>query len=291
VSTRHYGEVLEPVGEDIETGGTSRSSVSRHFVRRTQAEVDAFLRRPLEGLDLPALILDGIEFAGHVLTVALGVDVEGRKHVLGLREGSSENAEVCTALLAELVERGLEPGRWRLVVMDGSKALARAVRSVLGKAALIQRCQLHKVRNVLGHLPEGKHALVRTAMREAYRCGDAELARTKLLALAARLRREHPGAAASLREGLEETLTVLRLGLPELLRRSLATTNAVESLFSGVRRIVRNVKRWRDGSMAVRWAGAGAIEASRKFKRLKGHRSMPLLVEALRRQAAQTNAA
>jgi transposase-like protein len=291
VSTRGYEDGLEAVGEGIEAGGVSKSAVSRQFVRRTQGEVDAFLARSLKDLDLPVVMLDGIEFAGHLLVVALGIDAEGRKHVLGIREGSTENAAVCKALLSGLVERGLDGERWRLVVIDGSKALRRAVFEVFGKSALVQRCQLHKMRNVLGHLPEGKHAEVRSAMREAYRGEDGALARRKLLALAARLQRENPGAAASLREGLEETLTVVSLGLPQLLRRSLATTNPIESLFSRVRTIARNVKRWRGGAMAVRWAGAGALLASRRFRRLKGARHMGVLLQSLRRRAAQVEAA
>jgi transposase-like protein len=291
VSTRNYEEGLEEVGEGVETRGVRKSAVSRHFVCQTQAKVEAFLSRPLRDVDLPVLMLDGIEFAGHLLVAVLGIDTEGNKHVLGIHEGSTENAEVCKALLADLVERGLAADRWRLVAIDGSKALHRAVREVFGKSAVIQRCQLHKIRNVLGHLPKGKHGLVRSAMREAYRCGDAVLARTKLLALAGRLRREHPGAAASLREGLEETLTVLALGLPEVLRRSLATTNAIESLFSMVRVYSRNVKRWKDGAMTLRWAGTGVLEACKRFHRLKGHREIALLIEALRRQAAQLEVA
>jgi transposase-like protein len=291
VSTRGYEGGLEAVGEGIETRGVRKSSVSRQFVRRTQAKVDTYLARSLKDLDLPVLMLDGIEFAGHLLVVALGIDTEGRKHVLGIREGSTENAVVCKALLAELVERGLDGGRWRLVVIDGSKALRRAVVEVFGRSALIQRCQIHKLRNVLGHLPEGKHAAVRAAMKEAYRCRNAERAKKKLLSLAGRLQAEHPGAAASLREGLEETLTVLVLRVPRLLERSLATTNPIESLFSRVRTVARNVKRWRGGSMVVRWAGAGAIEASRRFRRLKGFRNMSVLLEALRRHAGLVEAA
>lgn len=291
VSTRDYEAGLEKVGEGVEARGVHKSAVSRFFVCQTQAKVAAFLSRPLRDLDLPVLMLDGIEFAGHLLVVALGIDAEGNKHVLGIREGSTENAEVGKALLSDLVQRGLDAGRWRLVAIDGSKALHRAVWEVFGKSAVIQRCQLHKIRNVLGHLPKGKHGLVRSVMREAYRCGDGALARTKLLALAARLRREHPGAAASLREGLEETLTVLVLALPEVLRRSLATTNAIESLFSMVRTYARNVKRWRDGAMALRWAGTGVLEAGKRFHRLKGHRQIPLLIEALRCQAAQLEVA
>jgi putative transposase len=226
-------------------------------------------------------MLDGKNFGEHVLVVALGIDRNGRKHVLGVVEGTTESEEVGRSLLSDLVGRGLVVERARLVVLDGGKGVRKAVRSVFGSWALVQRCQVHKVRNVLGHLPEGKRTWVRAAMRKAYAEGTAEKARGKLLHLAVQLEEQHPGAAGSLREGLEETLTVLDLGLTGWLVKTLRSTNPIENLQSTLGRVSKNVTRWRGGAMALRWAVVGLLEAEKKFRRIKGHADLPQLLAAL----------
>lgn len=287
VSTRRYGRSLEPVPEEIESRGESKSAVSRRFVRHGEKMLSERLAARLDGFELAALLIDGLDFGEHVVLCALGIDVTGKKRVLGLWEGATENASACKALLDNLVERGLRTDRSLLVIIDGAKALARAVRDHFGSRALIQRCQVHKRRNVLEALPERLRASAGAAISEAYRSGDAERAKRMLLNLARRLQREHPGAAASLREGLEETLTVARLGLPHRLARSLSTTNAIENMLGRVRVVSRNVKRWRGGTMILRWVAAGMSEAERGFRRLKGHLSMPILVAKLREHDAK----
>jgi transposase-like protein len=215
-------------------------------------------------------MLDGTGFGDHTLVVALGIDVQGRKEVLGVAEGSTENEAVCRRLLANLVDRGLPAERARLFVIDGGKGLRKAIRGIFGDWALVQRCQFHKIRNVVEHLPKGKRAWVKAAMRKAYASETFAQARSRLLDLA-RLLAAHPGAAASLREGLEETLTILRLGSRGALARTLATTNPIENLQGTLKRISRNVKRWRDGGMALRWAVTGLLEARKSFRRVKGY--------------------
>ncbi len=287
VSTRRYGRSLEPVPEEIETRGESKSAVSRRFVRQGEKMLSERLASRLDAFELAALLIDGLHFGEHVVLCALGIDVTGKKRVLGLWEGATENASACKALLDNLVERGLRTDRSILVIIDGAKALARAVRDHFGGRALIQRCQVHKRRNVLEALPERLRASVGAAISEAYRSGDAERAKRMLLNLARRLQREHPGAAASLREGLDETLTVASLGLPFRLARSLSTTNAIENMLGRVRVVSRNVKRWRGGTMILRWVAAGMSEAERGFRRLKGHASMLILVAKLREHDAK----
>ena len=284
VSTRHYQRSLESLPAEVEERGVSRSAVSRRFVRATQQRFEELMARSLDDLDLKSLLLDGIEFAGHVVLVAMGIDVGGHKHVLGLQEGASENAASCKRLLANLRQRGLQTNRSILVSIDGSKALRKAVRDVFGDRALVQRCQEHKKRNVLAHLPKGMRASVKRAMNEAYRTEDPKRAQQMLENLARRLETEHPGAGASLREGLEETPTVKRLGITGWLERTLSTTNAIENLLGSCREVAHNVKRWSGGKMVLRWMAAGADEASRGFRRLRGYRDMPKLVNALRRR-------
>lgn len=282
VATRSYARSLEPLG-DVKARGTSKSAVSRRFVAATSAKVKERLSRPLGDLKLAALMLDGIVFGEHVILVALGIDESGHKHVLGLREGATENAAACTALLANLVARGLDTTRSMLVVIDGGKALAKAVRDVFGKRALIQRCQVHKKRNVLDQLPERMRPSVSAAMSHAYGLREKEKAKLLLRNLERRLGQEHPGAAASLREGLDETITVVGLGLPHALERTLATTNPIENLNSVARRVCGRVKRWRGGAMIVRWMTGAMSEAAKGFHRLKGHAGMPALIACLRR--------
>lgn len=282
VSTRRYARSLEALPADLPARGTSRSAVSRRFVAATERQISEWLGRDLSAIDLTVLMLDGVYVQDHVMLVALAIDPEGEKHVLGVREGATENAAACTELLADLRDRGIRTDQNVLVVLDGAKALARAVRNVFGKRALIQRCQAHKARNVLDQLPETLRPSVRQALREAYRCGDADRARKLLTNLARRLRDEHPSAAASLDEGLDETLTVMRLGLPKNLARVLSTTNAIENLIGSVRDLGRRVKRWKDGRMILRWTVTAVADAAARFRRVMGAREgMPKLLRAL----------
>jgi transposase-like protein len=287
VSTRRYARSLEPLPAAVAARGTSKSAVSERFVYGTERKLGELLSRDLHGLKLVALMIDGVHFGEHVVLAAVGVDERGHKHALGLREGATENAAAVKALLADLVERGLDTNRSLLIVIDGAKALHKAVAEVFGRRALIQRCREHKKRNVTEALPERLRASVRSAMVQAYASGDAKRARRLLENLARQLEHQHPGAAASLREGLEETLTVMRLELPENLERILSSTNLIENLFSRVREIGRRVKRWQGGTMVLRWTAAGVIEAERGFRKLAGYRALPALVVALRAHDAQ----
>ena len=287
VATRQYARSLEPITADIESRGTSKSAVSRRFVAKTQAQLETWQAAPLEDLDLVGLLLDGVHVGEHCLIVALGVAGDGTKHALGLWEGSTENATVCQSLLSNLQSRGLRTDRSLLVLLDGSKALRKAVRETFGDVALVQRCQIHKLRNILDHLPERQRPWVKAIVQRAYRSADVATATRLLQDLARRLDTGHPSAAASVREGLEETLTIIAIGLSEGLRRSFSTTNAVESLISRTRHVKRNVKRWRGGQMVVRWVAAGVLEAVKGFRRLKGHREMPKLIAALRARDQQ----
>ena len=244
-------------------------------------------RRDLSKLSLAVLMIDGIHFEDHVVLVALGFENDGKKHVLGLWEGATENFRACKALLENLASRGLQTNRSMLIVLDGAKALHKACRDVFGDRAFIQRCQEHKKRNVADHLPESMRPGVRRAMNQAYECRDAKRAKRQLEALAARLESEHPGAAASLREGLDETLTVIELNLPERLQLSLRTTNPIDNLIGSVRKVSRRVKRWRGGRMMLRWCGAAVLDAEQRFRRIRGYREMPKLIAALRARDAE----
>ncbi len=292
VATRKYGRSLEATPPEVKTRGTSKSAVSRRFVRATTEALETWLKRQLSDLSLAVLMLDGIVCGEHTALVALGIDEQGAKHILGVWEGATENAVACQGLLSDLVERGLNTKRTMLVVIDGSKSLAKAVRDTFGSRALIQRCQVHKRRNVLDHLPEKARPSAEATMSTAYRCNDRTRALDILNKLARQLERKHPSAAASLREGLEETLTVLSFKLDdEALRRTLVTTNPIENLNSVLRRIHRNVKRWRDGTMVLRWVGIGLQEATKGFRRLRGHAGMPKLLAALRAHDAHLDEA
>jgi putative transposase len=282
VSTRRYARSLEPLPQEIGVRGISKSVVSERFVVGTQRRLAELMRRDLSGLKLVALLIDGVHFAEHVVLAAVGIDSSGQKHPLGLREGATENAAACTALLTDLIERGLNPERAILVVIDGGKALRKAVLEVFGARALLHRCHAHKKRNVAESLPQRMRAPVHSAINQAYATGDPKRARRLLENLARRLESDHPGAAASLREGLDETLTVMRLGLPENLERVLSSTNLIENLFSRVREIARRVKRWQGGTMILRWTAAGVLDAERHFRKIAGYRALPKLVAALR---------
>ncbi len=247
VATRQYARSLEPLPAAMTTRGTSTSAVSRRFVVKTAAQLAAWRSTPLDTLDLVALLIDGVHIGEHCVVAALGLDHTGRKHALGVWDGSTENAAVCQSLLADLQSRGLRTDRSVLVILDGSKALHHAVTQTLGSAALIHRCHVHKLRNILEHLPEGQRPWVRAIVTRAYRQTDVAIARRLLQDLARRLEDRYPSAAARVREGLEETRTGLTLGLSDRLRQSRATTNAIESLISRSRHVKRNVKRWRGG--------------------------------------------
>jgi putative transposase len=291
VSTRRYARSLEPLPPATTASGVSKSAVSERFVYGTERKLAELMSRELGSISLTALFIDGVHFGEHLVLAAVGLDEAGDKHVLGLREGATENAATCKALLADLIERGLNPGRSLLIVIDGAKALHKAVVEVFGARALIQRCREHKKRNVSEALPERLRASVRTTMNQAYATGDAKRARRLLDNLARRLEHQHPGAAASLREGLDETLTVMRLGLPDSLERVLSSTNMIENLFSRVREIGRRVRRWQSGTMVLRWSAAGVLEAERGFRKIAGYRAMPTLVAALRSHDAKLDRA
>jgi putative transposase len=284
LSTRRYTVGLEPVGARTEQAATatSRSAVSRRFVAATETALAELLAADLSKLDLVAMMVDGVHFGEHTCVVALGIGIDGTKHPLSLVEGSTENATLVTDLIVGLRERGLDVTRPILVVLDGSKALRRAVLDVFDRP-VIGRCQLHKIRNVEDKLPEKLRSVVASRMRRAYHADSALAAEAELLALAAELDRTHPGAAASLREGMAETLTVLRLGIPPTLARTLRSTNAIESMISICRDHARNVKRWRDGQMALRWCAAGMVEAGKQFRRVNGHLHLRALRDTLER--------
>ena len=263
VSTRNYESSLDKPSAKLKSRGTSKSAASR--------------------LELAALMMDGLEVAGQTVVVTLGITIDGTKVPLGIWLGSTENSRMCTAMLQNLLERGLRIDESILCVVDGGKGIRKALVDVLGDLAVIQRCQLHKLRNLRSYLPKSRHAYVLQTMKEAYKCKSADKARKRLQALVSWLERNgYDEAAGSLREGMEETLTVVKLALPELLRKSLATTNAIENLNSTIRRVSRNVKRWKSPSMIRRWTALGVVTAEKKFHRIKGYRHMGALVHALR---------
>src|SRR3954471_12357873 len=290
LSTRRYPVGLEPVGQRVEESARSRSksAVSRRFVAATETALGELLAADLSGLDLVALMIDGVHFGEHLCVVALGIGIDGTKHPLGLGEGSTENTSVVTDRLTGLRERGLDTTRPIFVGIDGGKALRAAVVRVFDHP-VIGRCQLHKLRNVADKLPDHLASTVTKRMRAAYRAESAILAEAQLEALAKELDRTHPGAAASLREGLSETLTVLRQGVSPTLARTLRSTNSIESMISIARTHSTNVKIWQNGNMALRWCAAGMIEAGKQFRRVNGHLHLPALRAALDAHvAAQT---
>ena len=287
LSTRRYPLGLEPVGTQVEqdASGISKSSVSRRFVAMTHTAVAELLAADLSDLDLVALLIDGVHFGEHTCVVALGIAIDGTKHPLALVEGSTENATLARELLVGLRERGLDVTRPILCVIDGAKALRRAILDVFDHPVLA-RCQQHKIRNVRDRLPERLGGPVEHRMRVAYRAASALDAQAQLEALARELDKTHPGAAASLREGMAETLTVLRLGVPPTLARTLRSTNTIESMISICREHAANVKRWQDGQMALRWCAAGMVEAGKQFRRINGYLHLPALRVALDQRIA-----
>lgn len=286
ISTRDYAHSLEPVPETLHSHGDRKSTVSRRFVAMTKAQLDHWLMSDLSLHHLSVIMVDGIHISDHVILVALGIDQGARKHVLGLWEGATENREACMGLLRNLADRGLRTDSSYLFVIDGSPALRKAIRDMFGKRALVQRCQHHKIENVLSHLPKKMHSSVGQSMRQAYRSRSYSVAKRQLNALVNRLDEEHPSAARSLREGLEETLTIIPMKLEYSLQRTLATTNPIENLNGGIRELTVNVKRWRSGTMIMRWVSAALLKKQKGFRRLHGYKSMPRLVEALRRNDA-----
>ena len=278
VSTRNYQRILPEMAETV---GVSKSNVSRQFIEASEQTLKALCERRFDEKDIVVIYIDGIQYGQIHVIAALGVDTQGYKHVLGLREGASENAQVVKDLLADLVERGLRPERRRLFVIDGSKALRAAIHKVFGSVTPIQRCRNHKVRNVLGYLPEERKADVEAAMKAAFKL-KAEEGMARLDKLAQWLEREYPSAAGSLREGLKELFTINRLGLGKALRRCLGSTNVIESPYSGVRQKTGRVKRWRDGQMALRWTASALLSIEKRLRRIMGYQQLWMLEAALK---------
>ncbi len=292
LSSRRYTAGLEPAGQAVEeaAAATSKSAVSRRFVAATETALAELMARRLEDLDLVAFMVDGVHFGEHTCVVALGIGIDGTKHPLAVEEGSTENATLVTGLITGLRERGLDVTKPILAVLDGAKALSRAVKDVFDKP-LIHRCQQHKIRNVRDRLPEKMRTVAERRMRAAYHAESALKAESLLTELAAELDKTHPGAAASLREGMAETLTILRLGVPPALARTLHSTNPIESMIEICREHSKNVKRWRDGTMALRWCAAGMLEAGHQFRRVNGHLHLPKLRAALEAHFKNVSAA
>ena len=273
VSTRKYARVIPAMAETV---GVSRSAVSRETIEASERVLEELMERRLDGWDLLVIYLDGIQFGDYHVLGAVGVDVEGKKHVLGVREGASENAEVARALLEDLVVRGVDTGRRRLFVLDGSKALRSALDQVFGRQHPVQRCRNHKARNVVGHLPKELQAQARATMRAAWKL-EAKEGEQKLDQFARWLERDHPSAAASLREGLGEMFTINRLGLPLRLRHCLTSTNLIDSTHSGVRQKTHRVTNWKNGTMALRWAASSFVETEKSYRKIIGHQELWML--------------
>jgi transposase-like protein len=278
LSTRNYGAVVKDFHNAY---GVEKSAVSENFIEASREKVKQLMERPLGELRLCTVLIDGTPFKDRQMIAALGIGCDGTKTVLGIREGATENTAVVSALLSELVERGLDFSTPRLYVLDGGKALTAAVRKHAGEAAFIQRCQVHKKRNVVDHLPDEHKADVRKKMQNAYAMAEYADAKRALDQLHRELMDLNPSAARSLEEGMEETLTVHKLRVPDQLRRTLCCTNVIESAFSIVQTVCRNVKRWRDGDHIQRWVGSGLLVAERQFRKVIGHRQIPLLLSAL----------
>lgn len=283
VSTRKFARVAEPVGTDVEEAARSKakSSVSEMFIEKTRTALGELMARRLDDVRLAVMMLDGLEIAGRVHVVALGISTEGVKIPLGLWEGSTENATLARELLADLVDRGLDPTQAILFVLDGGKALRKAVKDVFGEHALVQRCHRHKERNVCDLLPERDRQKVLARIRGAWALTNPAQARADLEVLAGELDRSWPDAAGSLREGMEETLTLMSLGVGGSLAKTLSSTNPCESMIEIVRHTQRNVKRWQDGDMRKRWTAAGMLQAEQQFRRIIGYSDLAKLVIAI----------
>jgi putative transposase len=273
VSTRNYERVLPEMADSV---GVSKSAVSREAIEASEQLLKELAARRFDDVDILIIYLDGIQFGSHHVLAAVGVDSAGKKHVLGLREGASENAEVAKSLLEDIALRGVGTDRRRLFVIDGSKALRAAIDTVFGGANPVQRCRNHKMRNVIGHLPKDMHAQMRSVLRAAWRL-DTKEGIAKLTKMVEWLEPEHPGAAASLREGMDELFTINRLDLPPSLRRCLSTTNLIDSSHSGMRQKTRRITHWQDGAMAMRWAAASLLATEKRFRCIMGHRDLWVL--------------
>ncbi len=286
VSTRKFARVGEPVGEEVERAAKSKgkSTVSEMFIEKTRTALGELMARRLDDMRLAVMMLDGLEIAGRVHVVALGISTDGVKVPLGLWEGSTENATLARSLLADLVDRGLDPGQAILFVLDGGKALRRAIKDVFGETALVHRCHRHKERNVLDLLPERDRPRILSRIRGAWALTDAAEAQQQLERLASELDRTWPDAAASLREGLPETVTLMGLGITGKLAKTLSSTNPIESMIEIVRHTQRNVKRWQDGDMRKRWTAAGMLQAEQQFRRIVGYSDLAKLVTAIERR-------
>ena len=278
VSCRNYAKTLNGLDAKPEVKDVSKSAVSRRFIQATSTALEQLMNRPLDDMQIVAMYIDGVGFGReHLITAAIGLDILGHKHILGIWEGATENKTVCADLLTNLLERGLKIDNGILTIIDGSKALAAAIKTVFGSLALIQRCQIHKQRNILDYLLEKEHEAMKTLLKEAFSDPNPEQGQQKLLTEAARIEKKHPGAAASIREGLDEMFTVARLGLDGNLIRTLTNTNVIESAFSMIRSYSRNVKNWQSGEQALRWAAAGALLAEERFNRVKGYKELQSL--------------
>ncbi|HEY6372941.1 MAG TPA: IS256 family transposase [Candidatus Sulfotelmatobacter sp.] len=288
LSTRNYGVVVKDFRDAY---GVEKSAVSENFIEASREKLQELMERPLGKLELCAVLIDGTPFRDRQMMVALGISKDGRKTVLGLREGATENTTVVSQLLSDLAARGLDFSVPRLYVLDGGKALAAAVRRHAGQAALVQRCQVHKRRNVVDHLPEEHKSVVRKKIQNAYAMVEYADAKRALDRLHRELMELNPSAARSLEEGMEDTLTVHRLRVPAKLRRTLATTNVIESAFSIVETVCRNVKRWRAGDQIERWVASGLLVAERQFRKVQGYKEIPSLLTALANVVAKKSIA
>ena len=283
VSTRKYKEILPEMADTV---GVSKSQISKEFIAASEKHLRQLCERRFDDKDILVIYIDGIQFSDCHVIVALGVDSGGYKHVLGLREGSSENSGVATDLLNDLVERGVKPDRLRLFVIDGSKALRCAIDAVYGSKNPVQRCRNHKIRNVLGYLPDEQKDQAKCAMKAAWSM-DATKGKQKLRQLAKWLEREYPSAANSLLEGLDEMFTINALGLPKALRRCLGSTNVIESPNSGIRSRTRRVKNWQDHGMVIRWVAASLLNMEQRFKRIMGYQQLWMLEAKLKELAEE----
>lgn len=284
VSTRNYKEVISSMAETV---GVSRSAVSRRVIEASEAEVEALLSRRFDDLKLLVIYIDGLIFGDYTMIGAVGVDVEGNKHILGIREGATENSTVITALLEDIVARGVDPKRKMLFVIDGSKALRAAINAVFGAHQPVQRCRAHKLRNVLDYLPKDQRDQVKSVLRAAWKL-DAKAGMARVRKLAEWLDRDYPSAAASLLEGLEECFTINRLGVPPSLMRCLGTTNIIESPHAGVRIQTRRVTHWQNGRMVIRWLASAFIRTEKRFNKIMGYRDLWTLEAILNEAQAET---
>lgn len=283
MSSRDYRHGIEDYSDIAETSGTSKSAISQRFIKASAKEAQKVLGRRFDQETIPVLMIDGIALGDYTAIVAMGVTSDGHKIIMGVRIGSTENAQVCRDLLTDLVSRGLKYEQGLLAVIDGSKALRKALKDVFGQQVLVQRCQVHKMRNVMDYLPKHKRDWVKRKLKKAWTSETAEEAIRQLRSLATALRTQYKDAAASLREGLEKTVTILKLSIPGLLQRSLRSANTIESAFSMVSKNFRNVKNWKNGTMVQRWVCAALLDAENRANRIAGYRSMGILISEIQR--------